>query len=385
MSLDIQRDVPLAPLTTLGLGGPARYFAVARSEEDIREAQAHARKHGLRLFVLGGGSNTIFLDAGYDGLVLQIALGGISELPTFVPDHAADVSAGPHDGAKSARCSIRVAAGESWDAFVALSVESGLSGIESLSGIPGQAGSVPIQNVGAYGQEVSSTIERVEGIDESGTHVVLSAADCQFGYRSSRFKSGDPLIITAVHFSLHRTGAIEPAYPELRTAFDRAREHAAASAAVAGASVAPSAAPGRREELRLLRECVIEIRRRKSMVYDPADPESHSVGSFFLNPVLARDEYRAFEDRLRATNADLSAPAYASGDCMKLSAAWLVEHAGFPRGYEADGVGVSKAHTLSLVNRGGSTRALLDLARRIQGVVRDRFGIELHREPVVAM
>lgn len=380
MALEIQRDVPLAPLTTLGLGGPARYFAVARSEDDIREGQALARKNGLRLFILGGGSNTIFLDAGYDGLVLQIALKGVVGLPDSTSIRASDepgrsLSGSAADRADSAHCAVRVSAGEMWDSFVARSVEAGLSGIESLSGIPGQAGTVPVQNVGAYGQEVSSTIEKVEGLDERGNLITLRADECRFDYRSSLFKSGNPLIITAVHFLLNRAGGLEPSYPELKTAFDQCREQAV-----------PSSGPSftRVEELRLLRECVLQIRRRKSMVYDVSDPESHSVGSFFLNPILSLDAYRSFQERLQILEPGLVAPAYPARDAVKISAAWLVERAGFARGYDAGGVGVSKAHTLSLVNRGGKASDLLALADRIQDAVREKFGVELHREPIVA-
>lgn len=350
MAIDIQRDVPLAPLTTLGLGGRARFFIPVYSTDDLREALAwtHAKAHPL--YVLGGGSNTIFRDAGFDGVVIHLRMKNLE---------------------RSGR-DIAVAAGELWDDVVARSIEFGLSGIESLSGIPGLAGATPVQNVGAYGQEVASTIVSVKGLhSETGELQTVEKSDCGFAYRNSSFKRGYPLIITEVRFRLHEADP-EPSYPELKEAFVRAVDSFVQE---------EGRDPDRRERLHLLRTSVLAIRRRKSMVVDAADPDSKSAGSFFTNPVL--DEAQFEECRNRAVGLGLSLPAYPSGETVKLSAAWLVENSGFVRGYTENGVGISKAHALALVNRGGTTEALLALADKIVGSVKERFGVELEREPVL--
>lgn len=351
MGIDIRRDVPLAPLTTLGLGGRARFFIPVYSTDDLREALAwtHAKAHPL--YVLGGGSNTIFRDAGFDGTVIHLQMKGLER----------------------SGCDMTVAAGEVWDDVVARSIEYGLSGIESLSGIPGLAGATPVQNVGAYGQEVASTIVSVTGVHaETGEIRTVEKSDCGFAYRNSSFKRGYPLIITEVRFRLFDADP-EPSYPELKEAFAKAVDSFANE---------KGRGPNRRESLQLLRTSVLSIRRRKSMVVDSSDPDSKSAGSFFTNPVLSEDQFE--ECRNRAARLGLSLPAYPSGETVKLSAAWLVENSGFVRGYTENGVGISKAHALALVNRGGTTEALLALADRIVDSVKERFGVELEREPVLA-
>lgn len=349
--MDVQSDVLLAPLTTLGLGGRARYYIPVYSVDDLREALEWTRKQSLSVYVLGGGSNTIFRDAGYDGAVIHIQLKGLTDDAT----------------------ELTVAAGEQWDNVVVHSIQRGLSGIECLSGIPGLAGSTPVQNVGAYGQEVAGTIQSVTGLHRhTGEEQTLQAAECGFSYRSSIFKRGYPLIITSVRFRLNESSP-RPSYPELVRAYDEAREQFGKS---------NGRPPDRKEQLQLLRQSVLRIRRRKSMVVDAADPDSRSAGSFFTNPVLNREQFE--QCRKMADSLGLTLPAYPSGESYKVSAAWLVENAGFSRGYTENGAGISKSHALALVNRGCTAEALLALSEKIRQTVRDRFGIELEREPVLA-
>jgi UDP-N-acetylmuramate dehydrogenase len=349
VSIDIQYDVPLAPFTTLGLGGHARYFIPVYSIEDLREALAWARSKSHPFYVLGGGSNTIFCDAGFDGVVIHIRI----------------------RGCERSGSELTIGAGEVWDAVVIRSIESGLSGIECLSGIPGLAGATPVQNVGAYGQEVASTIVSVTGLNsETGELQTMKNGDCGFSYRNSVFKKGYPLIITEIVFRLSEIDP-QPEYPELKEAFERNIETFIEKG---------NRDPDRPERLQLLRSTVLSIRRRKSMLIDPEDPDSKSAGSFFTNPVLDQAQYDEF--RRRAACLGLKPPVFRSGEMIKLSAAWLVENSGFARGYTENGAGISKAHALALVNRGGTTEALLDLAGKITRSVRERFGIELEREPV---
>ncbi len=339
--MQIEENVPLAPLTTIGIGGPARYFTRAGTVEEVRSALAWARSRQREVFVLGGGSNLLISDDGFDGLVIRIDLRGITV------------------ESESESALVNAASGESWDHFVGFAVERGWAGIECLSGIPGSCGATPIQNVGAYGQEVSETIARVEALDRSSGLVrTFTNDECEFGYRSSRFKGAERAryVILAVVFQLTPGGRAAVRYPELLRYLKEQETPA--------------------QDLRGVREAVIAIRRRKAMVIDPADPDTRSDGSFFMNPVLGASEYEAFA-RLAP-----EAPHYRSGDGIKLSAAWLIENAGFARGFVHGAVGLSTKHALAIVNRGGGTaREVSELARMIRGRVRERFGVELIPEP----
>lgn len=333
--MKLQHDIPLAPLTTLNIGGKARYFVRAESEIDVGESLTYAREHGLDLFVLGGGSNVLISDDGFDGLVLHVALKGVSS-----------------EGGV-----LTVAAGEEWDAVVARCVTDGLAGVECLSGIPGSVGGTPVQNVGAYGQEVSETIVSVRCLDRgSGEIVTLSNADCGFTYRRSIFNSTHRgrYIVLAVSFALMPGGEPKIIYKDLMEHFG-----------------------GRQSTLAETREAVLAIRRSKSMVIDAGDPNSKSAGSFFKNPVVERTKlYEIAREFDRVPSFDL-------GDKVKIPAAWLIERAGFEKGFALGKAGISTKHTLALINRGDATAAeLLELKQKIQQAVAERFGIYLQPEPV---
>jgi UDP-N-acetylmuramate dehydrogenase len=317
--------VELAELTTLRLGGPAGALVEARSEAELLQAAPDAA------LILAGGSNVVVADEGVPGTVVRIATRGIER-----------------DGAR-----LTVAAGEDWDALVAITVAEGLQGFECLSGIPGTVGATPIQNVGAYGQEVSETVESVRVLDRATSTVAdMSPAECGFVYRGSVFKYQDRRVVLSVTFRLRDTAVSGPLqYAELCRALD--------------------VPIGGRAPLGDVREAVLALRRRKGMVIDRADPDSVSAGSFFTNPILDA--------------APDGAPTWPEPDGrVKTSAAWLIERAGFHKGYGNGRVGISTKHTLALVNRGGATTAeLMALAREIAGGVQDRFGIALHPEPVL--
>ena len=330
---------PLALRTTLRLGGPARRLVVVGTEADLVDAVRAADAAGEPVLVLGGGSNVVIADEGFDGLVVQVATRGVER------------SGGD----------LTVAAGEDWDALVAGAVADGLAGIEALSGIPGLVGATPIQNVGAYGQEVAQTVAAVRVLQRStGEVVTLRPEDCRFTYRHSRFKGNDEYVVLSVAFGLEPSAASRPVrYAEL--------------AARLGVDI------GAQAPLAEVRQAVLELRRAKGMVLDPRDHDTWSAGSFFTNPVMTR------EDLDRLLPADV--PHWDEPDGrVKVSAAWLIERSGFGKGYgagEARAVQVSSKHTLALTNRGsGRTADLLALAREIRAGVRDRFGVELAAEPV---
>ncbi len=345
----LREQVPLAAYTTLQVGGPARWFAEVETEDRLLEALEFAETRRLPVFILGGGSNILVSDAGYGGLVLRIALRGIR----------------PRVGE-----AVTVSAGEDWDVFVRWCVERDLAGIECLSGIPGSVGGTPVQNVGAYGQEVAEVIVSVRTLDRTSRQVVtLSNRDCGFAYRSSVFNTAqrDRYVVLSVSFNLHPGGKPRVVYPDLLRHFSDRSD------------------PPRLDEVR---EAVLMIRRNKSMVIRPEDPNSKSAGSFFKNPIVAVGLAQKAEEAARRRGtlklSDLM-PRYPVDDGgVKLSAAWLIEHAGFAKGYARGRVGLSSRHTLALINRGGATaRELLDLADDIQSAVHTVFGVELAREPVL--
>ena len=346
-----QEHEPLAPLSTLGIGGPARWFARATRVEHVIAAHGWAASRGVPLFVLGGGSNLVIADQGFDGLVLQVGISGVRALL------GGDV------------VSVAAGAGEPWDGLVAFTVNRGLAGIESLSGIPGTVGGTPIQNVGAYGQEVATVIEWVDAFDRATQGTVrLSRAECGFGYRGSRFKQQDAgrFVICEVVFRLRVAAPPTATYPDV----------------VEYLSKQGIASP----DVGAVREAVLNIRRRKGMVIDADDPDTRSVGSFFMNPVVDRATF----ERLAASwssGADPSGPrvphfAMEDGE-VKIPAAWLIEQSGFGRGYIDGAVGLSTKHPLAIINRGDATaRDIVRLARRIKTAVRDSFRITLRPEPV---
>ncbi len=342
-SMRARTAVALAPLTTLRLGGAAARMVDIEREEDVVDAVRDAEARTEPLFVLGGGSNLVVGDAGVPGLVARMAMRGVEVT---------------RDGE---RVAVDVAAGEDWDALVARAVGEGWRGVECLSGIPGLVGGTPIQNVGAYGQEVGETIARVRAFDRAvGAFVEMDARACGFGYRASVFKRSDRWVVTRVRFVF---------------------EVSEQSAAVRYAELAKALGvrEGERAPGRVVRETVTRLRRAKGMVLDPADPDSVSAGSFFVNPVV--DGATAAEVEARAGERP---PRFDAGEGRwKLAAAWLVERAGFPKGWGEGRVGVSRKHALALVNRGGATAAeLLGAAWRIRDGVRARFGVELEPEPV---
>ena len=349
-----QQDVLLAPHTTMGLGGRARYFAACQCIEEIRHCLVWARERGLRLQVLGGGSNTIFPDQGFDGLVVQINLQGVQF------------------EAQGEWVAVRAGAGEDWDALVQRCIEHGLAGFECLSGIPGLVGATPIQNVGAYGQEVKDTITLVKALDrEKLDSIEFANQACAFSYRQSRFKAADRdrYIITEVSYRLRQDGRPQLRYPELQGYVE---EHMDLERLESGRPV-----------LSAVREAVVQLRRKKSMVIDPADPNTCSAGSFFLNPVLSEAQYQDLQQRWQPAGDRAAIPVFDAPGGFKVAAAWLVEQAGFHKGYSRGRAGISTRHALALINRGGTSREVLELAAEIQHGVYEKFGIHLDLEPVV--
>jgi UDP-N-acetylmuramate dehydrogenase len=331
-------------MTTLRLGGAAARFLEARDEDALVAAVADADARGEPVFVLGGGSNVVVADEGFAGLVVRVATRGV--------EVARDGDA----------VTVDVAAGEEWDSLVERATREAWSGIESLSGIPGLVGATPIQNVGAYGQEVKETIVRVLAYDRiRRERVEMDAPSCEFSYRASVFKRSDRFVVLRVVFRLpvRDEGAVR--YAELAGALGRAEGEAA--------------------PLATIREAVIRLRRAKGMVLDPGDPESVSAGSFFVNPVVDAEALVRVEAALAPGE---SLPRFPAGEGRtKLSAGWLVEHAGFAKGFGEGRVWVSRKHALALVNRGGATtRELRALAEAIARGVRERFGVQLVPEPV---
>ncbi|NWG12533.1 MAG: UDP-N-acetylmuramate dehydrogenase [Acidobacteria bacterium] len=345
----LQENVTLAPFTTLGVGGPARFFCEAATESDVQEAVGLARVKSWPLFVLGGGSNVLASDSGFPGLVLRVATRGVKAIESDL---------------------LAVSAGEDWDSFVQLSVEKGLAGLECLSGIPGTVGGTPIQNVGAYGAEVGDTIASVRVLSRSSGEIMdLDRQACGFSYRGSIFSGAqqDRFVVLGVTFQLRADPRPRIAYPELM----RFLGEKAASASLAE-----------------VRQAVMQIRRGKGMILDPTDPESRTAGSFFKNPVLDADRCASIEEAARqlgVLDEAGSMPRFAAGSgCLKIPAAWLIEGAGFRKGFRKGHVAISSRHALALVALAGATAAeVLDLAQEIRERVEERFGLSLEFEPVL--
>jgi UDP-N-acetylmuramate dehydrogenase len=342
----ITENVALAPLTTLKVGGAARYFIEATSTVEVSQAVEFSKSANLPLFILGGGSNLVISDAGWPGLVLKIGITGINHR------HG-------HD-----EVIFEAGAGEDWDKFVGMVVAHNIAGIECLSGIPGSVGASPVQNVGAYGQEVSNTIESVVALDlRDGQVHELSNQDCGFSYRTSIFNSTEQgrYIILQVNYSLKHGAEAYVAYADLKKYF-------------AGWSEKPTLAN--------VRDAVRKIRAGKGMLITAGDDDCRSAGSFFKNPILSADQYQALTARAAAKN--LQIPSYPALDARKkVSAAWLVEHSGFSRGYGNGPVGISRKHALAIVNRGSATAAdIVAFKEDIQQRVEEIWGILLEPEPV---
>jgi UDP-N-acetylmuramate dehydrogenase len=400
VELQIEENVPLAPLTTLGVGGSARYFCAAKSVEEVEQAVDFARERRLKLFVLGGGSNVVIADQGFDGMVVQVAILGIEDCrrhphpttsalneghgrtQTPAPEGQSEIAqrfqrweseanhSSPggtteyrHD-ARAGEVCLDVGAGVNWDEFVSFCVAQGYTGVECLSGIPGSVGGTPVQNVGAYGQDVSETIGSVLVYDLRERRVrELQKDECGFGYRSSIFNTSDRAryIILRVRYEL--TPGDEPLlrYADLHKHFAE-REG--------------------KPTLSEVREAVLKIRASKGMVINPNDPDSRSAGSFFKNPVLSAEQFAQLSEK--AAGRGLKVPSYpALAQQSKVSAAWLVENSGFRRGYVKGRVGISSKHALAIVNRGDATAGeVIALRDEIQTKVDEAWGVRLESEPV---
>ena len=340
----------MAPLTTLNVGGCARYFVEAHHSHEVMEAVAHAAAQRLPLFVLGGGSNLVIADEGWPGLVLKISLSGVE----FEGDRE--------------KMAFHAGAGEDWDTLVGLAVKKGCSGIECLSGIPGTVGGTPVQNVGAYGQEVSETITRVRALEiATGEFVDMSNTQCGFAYRTSRFNTDwrDRFVVLEVSYLLRRNGSSRIEYADLKKYF------------------AERACP-EQPTLQEVRDAVRSIRQSKAMLIVPGDEDCRSAGSFFKNPLVSENEAHRIEALAQKRAPGKALPRYPGGDGkVKLAAAWLVEQSGFNKGYARGPVGISSKHSLAIVNRGGATaKDIVALCQEIQHKVFDIWGVSLHPEPV---
>src|SRR6266496_6731583 len=341
--MEARENVPLAPLTTLGVGGNARFFVKAENPQEVEDAVSFSRQKGLALFVLGGGSNVVVSDQGWGGLVLQIGISGLEE------------------GGKG---QLAVGAGVDWDSFVAHCVSRNWAGVECLSGIPGSVGGTPVQNVGAYGQEVAESIESVLTLDLQGDQIrELCGEACGFSYRTSIFNTGESgrYIILRVTYGLTPGGLPRIEYADLKRHFS-------------GWQQIPTLAD--------TREAVRRIRASKAMLITPGDADARSVGSFFKNPVLSSEQHEDLSRRAAARG--LQIPSYPALDAQhKISAAWLVEHSGFSKGYDSGHVAISSKHALAIVNRGGATAAdVVALKEHIQHRVQEIWSICLQPEPV---
>ncbi len=376
--MTVAAQLALSAYTTLGLGGPAAALVEAADEASLVSAVLDADRAGQPVLVLGGGSNLVVADEGFAGTVVRVATRGVTV--TAGPPELGALAAGAL-AAGGELVTVTAAAGEPWDELVAWSIAEGLSGLECLSGIPGLAGATPVQNVGAYGQEVAQTITEVRVLDrERAATETLTGAQCEFGYRTSRFKRAAAgratgrFVVLEVSFALRRQPQSAPVrYGELATRL--------------------GVGPGGAVPLAEARAAVLELRRGKGMVLDPADPDTRSAGSFFTNPLLTDAQFAGLQQRAAAVcGPGTTVPHYPADDpaagpgAVKVPAAWLIERAGFGKGYPGDGRAprISTKHTLALTNPGpGTTAALMALAAEITAGVAATFGIELACEPVL--
>lgn len=348
------QDISLSQYSTIKTGGPATYFKEIQQEDQLKEGLEFAKSKGLPTLILGEGSNCLFSDSGYQGLVLKNNIKGISIIEENDTEAYLDVSSG-----------------ENWDYIVDYATQKGLSGIECLSGIPGTVGATPIQNVGAYGQEVSQSIHKVNAIClKSFETKSFSTDECSFSYRQSRFKQEDKnkYFIKSVIFKLNKKSIKPIVYQELlqhlkaKYRFKTITDHT--------------------QKLIAIRQAVIDIRKKKSMVIDAKDINSQSLGSFFMNPVLSKDQYTAIKPLLE--NTEKPCPVYKFNDGFKASAAWLIDNSGFHKGHTYKNIGLSKNHCLAIANlKQGSTGEILELAKQIQDAVQKNYQIDLHIEPNV--
>jgi UDP-N-acetylmuramate dehydrogenase len=350
-ALKFQEFIPLAPYTTLRIGGPARFFCEVEGEAELAEAVSFAKERNLPLFVLGGGSNLLVSDAGFDGVVLRVG---------------APVSKGERRDRESVL--LEVGAGENWDDVVLYAVDRGYAGIECLAGIPGDVGGTPVQNVGAYGQEVAETIVQVRAYDlETGTFVDLDHEACRFGYRRSLFntEARRRYIVTAVTYKLRPGGEPALRYADVKRHF------------------AAQIDRGEKLTLRQVYDAVRSIREQKGMLAGQGGADGRSAGSFFKNPVVPSTVVA--EVALRAGCSAAEVPQYRAGEGMvKLPAAWLVEQAGFHKGIAMGRAAISSRHTLALVNLGDATAAeLIVLRDAVMKAVLDKFAVHLEQEPVM--
>ena len=346
----LQENIPLAPLTTFKIGGPAKYYVEAATPGEVPEALTFARARDLPLFVLGGGSNLVVSDAGWPGLVLKVALQGIEQRDGHDENGSVIFDAG---------------AGESWDRFVSHAVMARCAGVECLSGIPGSVGGTPVQNVGAYGQEVADTISSVEVLDlKDGQVRELCREACGFSYRASIFNTTERgrFIVLRVTYALTPGGKPRIAYADLKRHFE-------------GRETTP--------DLAETREAVRHIRALKGMLIVPGDADCQSAGSFFKNPVLSETEHEHLKQRAAARG--LTVPSYPALETRKkVSAAWLVERSGFNKGFGFGRVGISSKHALAIVNRGGAIAGeVIALKEQIQQRVEEIWGVKLEPEPVM--
>ena len=350
-ALKFQEFIPLAPYTTLRIGGPARFFCEVKVEADVAQAVSFAKERNLPLFVLGGGSNLLVSDTGFDGVVLRV---GVAVLKGERRDGESVL--------------LEVGAGENWDDVVLYAVDRGYAGIECLAGIPGDAGGTPVQNVGAYGQEVAETIVQVRAYDlESGAFVNLDHEACRFGYRRSLFntEARGRYIVTAVTYKLRPGGEAALRYADVKRHFAAQFDR------------------GEKPSLRQVYEAVRSIRERKGMLTGQGGPDGRSAGSFFKNPVIPSATLPRIA--LKAECRCEEIPQYPAGDGMvKLAAAWLVEQAGFHKGFAMGRAAISSRHTLALVNLGDATAAeLIALRDAVMTAVQNKFAIQLEQEPVM--
>ncbi len=350
-ALKIQEFIPLAPYTTLGIGGPARFFCEVEDEAEVAEAVRFAQERKVPLFVLGGGSNLLVSDAGFDGLVLRLA-----------------AHAEKHERKEGDCVVLRVGAGETWDDVVLYAVDRNYAGIECLAGIPGEVGGTPVQNVGAYGQEVAETIVRVRAHDlQTGKLVNLEHEDCRFGYRRSLFntEARGRYIVTAVTYKLRPGGEPALRYADVKQHFAAELER------------------GEKPTLRQVYDGVRSIREQKGMLVGQGGPDGRSAGSFFKNPIVPSSSLPqiAIESGYRTEEI----PQYRAGEGMvKLAAAWLVEQAGFHKGYAMGRAAISSRHTLALVNLGDAKAVeLIALRDAVVSAVQNKFSIRLEQEPVM--